>query len=696
MKKIFTLCAAFAMVMGVSAAPQLMKKATPFKPALENKLTKNAGQKIAAPGEAFKLNNATTSAKRAKAEVIESTYDEIQVSDYSTDTWFIATSSDGAYKWYVNPEVPMTEIEFGKVYTMEDMLVDYTYCVDMATGSYFDFASIECVISEDYKIDCNVVAEDGSEYHVYYKALELPEELTDFELPEMNQVTLSDFISSMGVFQFQGVGDEYEFGLCFESPVIEGSYDENDCYGAFQYTYVIDHGVKVKLFAVEADITKLNDTDYSLEAVYSSYNGTRYILHSAFIAPTVKNTESIVASNLVVEDSMFDTYLMFFGYGVIEATASDDNNDVYAALYSYSGEKLGVYSVGGEELEIGGLTVNGVDVFSGSVELAKEDGAYTLKGEVLCWNNTLYTLDLHFEIPEIEEERALSPMEELHLRDLTEALGGIQICNVDNTDANWYSFVFDASELKSQHFDQISEAYASYCYFVIDDAMYTVYSVDLDLECEEEEWALDGVCQAGAILWHVEMAGGYESVDPIDPNQGNQYDEQSAIEAEFSVEDIDEFEVSAADGYAYLRAINAERNDVFATLIYVDSDELAAGTYPISNTYEVGTAQPGDCNGSNIWPTFYGYLDEQGYITAMWLATEGTVTVSYDAEGNPSIICAGTNSWGYDFYVTVNADQTAISNVAAEAQKNGKFMEQNNVVIRNNGKKFNGFGMMIK
>ena len=695
MKKFFTLCAAFAMVMGVSAAPQLVKKATPLKASLENKLTRNAGQKIAAPGEAYKLNNTTSTAMRAKAEVIESTYDEISVQDYGSDTWFIATSTDGAYKWYFNPAVAMTDIEFGKVYTMDDMLVNYTYAIDMAAGAYFDFAELECVITEDWKVECNVVAEDGREFHVYYKELELPTELTDFELPEMNQVILSDFRESMGVFQFQGFGDNYEFGLCFESPVIEGSYDENDCYGGFQYTYVIDNGVKVKLFAMEADITKINDTDYALEATYCSYNGIRYILHSAFIAPTVKNTETITATDLVVDDSMFDTYLMFFGYGVIEATAAE--GDVYAALYSYSGDKTGVYSVGGADLEIGGMTIKGSDVYSGSVELAKEDGAYTLKGEVLCWNSTLYTLDLEFQIPEIEEERTLSPDEELHLRDLIEGLGGIQICNVNNTDANWYSFVFDCNELKSQHFDQVSEAYSSYCYFVIDDVTYEIYTVDLDLTVEEEEWALEGQCQAGAILWNIEFAGGYEEADPIDPNQGNQYDEQSALEAEFSLEDIDDFEVSGADGYAYLRAINAERNDMFATLIYVDSDELAAGTYPISNTYEVGTAQPGDCNGSSIWPTFYGLLDETGqYINSMWLATEGTVTVSYDADGYPSIICEGTNSWGYDFYVTVNADQTAISNVAAEAQKNGKFMEQNNVVIRNNGKKFNGFGMMIK
>ncbi len=690
MKKIFTLCAAFAMVMGVSAAPQLMKKATPFKPAFENKLTKNAGQKIAAPGEAFKLNNATTSAKRAKAEVIESTYDEIQVQDYGTDTWFIATSSDGAYRWYVNPEVPMTEIEFGKVYTMDDMLVDYTYCVDNANGTYFDFASIECVITEDWKMDCNVVAEDGSQYHVYYKALELPEELTDFELPEMNQVTLSDFISSMGVFQFQGFGDEYEFGLCFESPVIEGSYDENDCYGGFQYTYVIDHGVKVKLFAVEADITKLNDTDYSLEAVYCAYNGTRYILHSAFIAPTVKNTESIVASNLIVDDSMFDTYLMFFGYGVIEATASDDNNDVYAALYSYSGDKLGVYSVGGEDLEIGGMSINGVDVFSGSVELAKEDGAYTLKGEVLCWNSTLYTLDLYFEIPEIEEERALSPMEELHLRDLTEALGGIQICNVNNADANWYSFVFDASEVKSQHFDNVSEEWASYCYFVIDNTQYTVYSVDLDLECEEEEWALDGVCQAGAILWHVEMAGGYEDMTPqpiIDPYDATL--EDGDIDVVFSLEEINTFEVYPAE-YVYISVDNG--TELWSTLLYVTGDELPAGVYELGPD-----AQQGSCDGQYVYPTFFGYLDEQGYILdPMWFCKEGTITVSYDAENNISLECVAVNSNGCNIHVVVNPQTTAIENVAAAAQKNGKFMENNSVVIRSNNKTYNGFGQMMK
>ncbi len=692
MKKIFTLCAAFAMVMGVSAAPQLMKAHKSLSNvATQNTLTKVAGQKIAAPGQAYKLNNATSTALRAKAEVIESTYDEISVQDYGTDTWFIATSTDGAYKWYVNPAVAMSDIEFGKVYTMDDMLVSYTYAIDMAAGSYFDFAELECVITEDWKMECKVVSEYGDEYHVYYKALELPAETVDVEVSAMDQVTLSDFIADMGVFQFMGHNSEYEFGLCFESAAVEGSYDADNCYGGWQYTFIAPNGSMEKLYNVEADITKINDTDYAIEATYYAYSGKNYKLHTQFVAPTPENFETITATNLTVDTSMMDLYMAFYGYGVYFINADNADYVVEGACITYDGTVPGHFST--EDGTLNSFTVNGVDMYSGSVDVAVVDGQFAVTGEILCWNSTVYTLDLTFRIPDIEEERPLVSNEPMILTDLTENLGAFQICNADNQTENWISFVFDATEVKSAHFDAVSEAWKDYNYFSFSNELYYVYSCNLDLECNEEDWTLDGECQAGAVLWFVELDGTYVGNEP-GPNPD---DVQEDTEVSFSAEDIDDFEIYEADGFAYLRAINVERNDVFATLIYIDGSELEAGTYEINDTYAVGTVQAGELYGNNVYPTFYATMTEDGYINLpfCWIVA-GTLTVSYDAEGVPSMEVIGSNTNGYNVHVTVNKQATAISNVAAEAQKNGKFMENNNVVIRNNGNKFNGFGMMIK
>lgn len=686
MKKFFTLCAASAMVMAASAAPQFAKahRSVDLKPGFEHTLTAKSGYKIAAPAE-NKLNNNSNKSLHAKAEVIESAYDEVTVTDYGTDTWFIATSTDGAYKWYVNPVGSMDEIEFGKVYGMDEMLEDYTYAIDYATGGYIYFESIECVISEDWKMECNIVSTDGAQYHVFYKALEIPTETVDVELGDMDQVTLSDFISDMGSFQFMGHNSQYEFGICCESLAVEGSYDASDTYGGWQYTFVTENGVNNKLYDMEADITKLNDSDYAIEAKFYAYNGKNYILKTQYITPTPENYETITATNLVVDTSAMDLYMMFYGYGVYFIEASNDEHAVEGALITYDGVVPGHFST--DEGTINYITVDGVDMYSGSVDVVDEAGNIHVTGDILCWNSTVYTLDLIFTIPEVDSYDVLAG-DDFQLTDLTENLGAIQICTADMEAEPWYSFVFDTDAAVSQHFDAISPAYKSYNYFYIGGEIYDIYSVDLDLEVEGEEFTLDGTCQAGSTLYTVEISGALSVPEPV----VDEYDatlEDGDVDVVFSLEDISTYDVTPGE-YVYISVDNGAQ--IWSALLYVEGEELPAGVYELGPD-----AQQGSCDGQYVYPTFYGNLTEEGYIALpMWYCYEGTITVSFDAEGNVSLDCVAVNTNGCNVHVAVNPQTVAIENVAAAAQKNGKFMENNSVVIRSNNKTYNGFGQMLK
>ncbi len=696
MKQILSLCAVLTLVMGASAAPQLRQAVkAELKPTMEHKLTVRPLQKLAAPDAIFKATANADSQLRAKAEVIESTYDEIRVDDFGTDVWFQATSTDGAYKWYVNPNVPMAQLEFGKVYTMHDMVVDYTFGVD-ARG-YFDFASLECVLSNDngkITMDCNIVADNGQEYHVYYKPIDIPTEATEIEVGEMSQVQLTDLTAELGAFQFEMFNADYQLGLCFASTgQIAGSYTTADLYGDFQFTYVFDHGTETKLYDVEATITSIGEDEYAIAAKLYAYDGNIYIVDTQFVPPTAQHAETITATNLEVDDSMIATFMAYYGYGVFTSTASNDEHTVLGEFTTFSGLVPGHYTTDdpASAYILSSLTIDGVSTYSGYVDVFLIDGFYAMTGEVLCWNSTVYTLDLSFTIPAIQEER-LFLSSTIELADLCADLGVFQISGTTEDGNDWISFVFDADQVVSGRYTQLSQAYQSYCHIYIGADYYRMYTCDVNLDWNGKEFTLDGICQAGNILWTVELSG--EAKVEMDPSQ--QYDDpDNDLDLVFTTDDIVEFEIAPND-YAYISA--GDDSHLFATLIFFNGSELTEGVYEINKTFAPGTVQPGIVSNSGVYPTFYATLDEEGYmLIPLWLFAQGTVTVSYDTAGNISLDVNATNYWGRNGHVVINPQgSVAIENITDQSQKSGKFMERGNVIIRTNGRQYNGFGQMVK
>lgn len=701
MKKFFTLCAALTMVMGASAAPQFAKSAKAEKPMSEHKLVRQMPAKVAAPmKKAQKATALNMGVKKAQAAAIDLTYDELSISDFGSDVWFIATTSDGSMKVYMNPAVPMSDLEFGKVYTADDMLMDYTYIWDYTLGEYVYLSSVEFVLEENdlygMVFDANVVSEDGQEYHAYYKALEVPTEFTEVAMGEMTSVRLSNFIEDLGSFQFVFNNDEYAGGLCFEAAQVAGTYTEADCYGALnQYTYLTADGgyTQVKLCAVEAEITEAGENIYNINAKLYGYDGNVYLLDAKYAEPKPEKTASIVASNLIVDTSSFDLYWAYYGYGLATIYASSDEYEISGSLLSYDGVVVGHYD--SDDHVVSGITIIGeaeTEAYAADIDVTKENGVYAIKGEILAWDNTVYTLDLSFTVPAITETRDFVS-DAAELNDLTASLGAWQVV-VDDVD--WFSVVVDADAFVSGHYTEMSPAYTDYCQIVLDQygagEVLNMYSIDFYVTVNDDSFTLTGTCQAGSILYNVNISGGADGPEPgPDPN-----DMTEDVEYTFSVDQIDEFEVDADNGYAYLRASDGAY--LFGTLIFIDGDELAAGTYEINDSYAVNSVQAGALSGNSVYPTFFASMTEDGYLNLpLFFCVAGTVTVSYDAEGNPSIVCEATNNNGYNAHIEVNPQgAVSIENVAAQAAKNGKFFENNAVVIRNNGQQYNAFGQIVK
>lgn len=681
MKKLLTLFASLSMMMGASAASQYISRTdrTGVKPLMERKLMARQCMKV--------------------VETIESTYDQIKVNDYGRDVWLQVTSTDGKYKWCVDLAVPMSSLQYGVTYTMADMLDEYTYGTDLETDTTINFESLECVLSqqqdETIYMDCQIEGSDGNNYHVYYSQLTIPTETIEVDAGTMTTISINDQTATLGSFQIEMGNQDYDLAFCFSSDQIAGTYGKEDLYEEFQYTYIVDATGNIQLYDAEATITAINDTDYSIEGKLYGYNGKTYVVKAEYVVPKAEQEVTITSDNLIIDFTHFDLYMTLFGYGLTELTATTPEYHISAALLSYTGMVPGSYSSEGttdyyiQSLKITDTEGHTTTLFAGTLDFDRSDDAWTAKGNALCWDNTRYNLDLRFDIPDATGKRSFSSSD-MQIKDLCSRLGTFQVYGYDNSE-NWLSFVIEASELHSAHYtsEDLSMAYSANNYIVYNNDVYPIYACDVDIEVGRREFSVNGWFQAGSILWATECTGYLEGINTGDPDPYDASLEDGDIEVVFSLDEITQFDIHPGDNIS-IAADNGSAT--WATLISVDGNELPAGDYELGHK-----AQRGHCDGKYIYPTFYGKHKSNGkFVFPLWYCTTGTITVSYDAEGEISLECKATNTNGCRIHVVVNPQSAVIEQVEKEALNDGKFFEDNTFGIRYQGRQYNGWGQIRK
>ena len=142
-------------------------------------------------------------------------------------------------------------------------------------------------------------------------------------------------------------------------------------------------------------------------------------------------------------------------------------------------------------------------------------------------------------------------------------------------------------------------------------------------------------------------------------------------------------------------ANNANRATV-SIVFYSEMAVLQPGVYPISSTWEKGTAQAsrGIVDGY-VDPSFCGYRRvEDNYLDVpIWFMVEGTVTVKTDG----TIIAQAVNSAGRTVRCVLRKQSTptgceGIESVTIAAKR----IENGMLIIRANGKDYNAQGAVIR
>lgn len=406
MKRLLTLFAAMIAVVCINAQGQLVSNPVKVQPdrKFERTINEHFGMKPSTTKRPMTISqNAASRMHKAAAETIECPYDEWAIQDYGSDLWFNAIDLQKEHWFYFDPLVSLYSIQMGKEYTLKDMDAEYTYVQDLTTYEK-DFITEVTFIPCEYEnkpipgFEAWCTTESGASYHVFYKEPEAPAEFTEVNIGTMTTVGFKNLTATQGVFQFTGDNGFYDFGITISSPgKVEGTYTLKDVYGLNNYTYLNAGIDEIKLCDVEMTITKLTKpNDYHFDAKLYSYDGNVYIFSGDYVEPVVEQTVNITATNLDINDSSFDLYQMYYGYGVATIDASNSDYSITGYLYSY-GNLFGHYRDNDRSAQY--WTITGPDgseteIFSADFDLAKVNDTWTIKGSVLGWNNVQYNLDL--------------------------------------------------------------------------------------------------------------------------------------------------------------------------------------------------------------------------------------------------------------------------------------------------------------
>ncbi|MBR6551156.1 MAG: hypothetical protein IKT71_08160 [Paludibacteraceae bacterium] len=215
---------------------------------------------------------------------------------------------------------------------------------------------------------------------------------------------------------------------------------------------------------------------------------------------------------------------------------------------------------------------------------------------------------------------------------------------------------------------------------------------------EEEDGLIKAVATliaADAVQYEVTMTTTYNNHLNYDAVEG-------AIDRTYTADDI-LLQEQYGEGITYLEVMAADGSDMFALYFFseeYDSDiVIQPGTYTIDDTQDYMTVlASAGVVGNSIYPSFYGYLSEngQGIITPLYFLVGGTVEVE-NRDGKLYIEVNAVNSYNVPVHIVFDSTKgsTGVENIST-ATSATKMINNGQLVITRGGKVYNAQGAQVK
>lgn len=705
MKKFFSLFCALAIVLSASAVSLEGLKVSAGKVQKELRYEKVAMKDAKATLKASKnvvkkAEKARVAAKAPLAKKEAFSYDlsaenaEIEWADYCATLgwWQIQAENSEVYFTISNMSRETAE----GTYSWDDL--DPEYCGYWVSGmeAAVNFVDGSCTVAIDESDGYQVVvsgsftAENGDIFNVnitYYEAPAAPILPGDYTFAAVSKTEKFYSADNDVYIKFT---DADENTLYFDIVVAEGT-DELALNTTYTLSDMLANYSRVSFDGanspfISASFEKTADaTSETYTATAADTLGRIFHLNYTFVFPVAESSETIVATNLELDDS----YAAYFG--MIFAEASNEN---YAVSMSFSGENasaiVGTHDATTLGMQITDADDNKIAIYSGSVTVAVSNGGYVITGTVLGENSVEYTLDLSYVAPEATSQEIVN-------------LSG----SITNYGTAWQfmgesgSFfasvaAFSATIPGTYGRADLAADYTYVAKFVGADTLYyamvdanIVVAVSGDnatitgsLKGQNEDDAADVIEFILNLTANVE-----EAQEQGDPNDA----QNEAFEYDFSEYSIDDQYLAQYNVFV-VEAQNADNSYISIEFnVPAGSSELAAGEYPVSSGYEENTVSAGSLE-DYIYGSFAGFILESGnFDVPLWLFNEGTVTV----HENGVIEVNATNTWGVQIQCQLGSWPSAVENTDA-AVKASKLVRNGQLMIIKNGVEYNAQGAIVK
>ena len=715
---------AVAIVLGASAAPvakkagvvkfqraaveklrtekkSLAKKSVKKDAFAQKKQTEMQKNARLAAGEA---KIATASQKRAKAEAIDVTCGSWEIEDWETDGELTLYGEDNTFVFYFDIIYggDATDLQLGKTYTVEDIFVDEKgqYGAVFYDGAWHkgikELALVKTIDEKNlvhFAGSCVDSLDAAFTFHFDEEEFIPTGEVVNHSFKTSAKLSYS---SSYQDWTISVADAEYGFKLDILSENSEsavGEYDSANGDFDLEYTEVEiftsdDASTVLDAKSAKAVIVERNDSLIIAAEILAS-DGVKYIFDAFYAAPTKQGEATIEATNLVIDDSWYDYF------GIVMATASNDDYDVYFSLPGTSGD-----FVIGEETS---GDINDIAMYSGSIKIVNGSEGAELTGKVLCYDNIEYTLDLKYVRPDKTRDIAIE-INDAVLTIYPDAKDWQVVgVNADNTFSVAIDIVSDAVE------GTYTEADLDLQYTAID----SVYVKNDSLKVAEEYTPLAlniivtfNAQDSTAVITGTYLGQGYldgkdvpeftlkiaAKVKTYVPSTEIEYDAEENFNAQYPTYEIDDTYL-ANYGVLFISAANDERETIVLEVwLPTDASELVAGEYPVSAEEMVpGTITAGSVSGQNLSGSFAGTTDAEGYYNIpLWFIVDGVMTVNDKAV----IEVQGINSKGYKVNARLGEYGASVANTDAKAVAT-KILRNGQLIIRRNNVEYDAQGVTL-
>lgn len=153
-------------------------------------------------------------------------------------------------------------------------------------------------------------------------------------------------------------------------------------------------------------------------------------------------------------------------------------------------------------------------------------------------------------------------------------------------------------------------------------------------------------------------------------------------------------------GVIELEAVAADASDMVYLEFYTTGIDgnivIPAGIYTISGTGEEGTVTMGSFSGETVYPSFYGTLDAEDYITAVYFLADGTVTVENN-HGALKVTVDAANSYDRPIHIVIeNISTTAIEYTTTDAKAYKTLTTDGTLLLHTPTHTFTATGVLVK